>query len=85
MKDFLNCELKLGDLVVFQNGDYRHFEFGRIISFAPKSLVVSRDIKECMNSDYNARYGRTFRQMYSQVIKMDNPHVFRDVRDVIDK
>jgi hypothetical protein len=65
MNDFFGQPLVVGDEVAFMDPDYRNMITGKIISFAPKSMLIE------WVKVYSERWSvvKTFRATQNQVIK----------------
>ena len=72
MKDFFGTELKEGDEVAFMEPHYRNMIIGKIVSFAPKSMLIEW-VKDYggvrRDGGPNLVPNKTFRATSEQVIK----------------
>ena len=72
MKDFFGSELKVGDQVAFMCPHYRYMIMGKILSFAPQSMLIewTKDYGNTrLDGGPNLVPNRTFRATSEQVIK----------------
>lgn len=69
MKDFFGTELNIGDEVAFMEPEYRNMTLGKIVSFAPKTMLIEW-VKEWRHAvDGTKPLIKTFRAYPDQVIK----------------
>jgi len=75
--DFFGKPVRRGDWVVFQEKNYRHFIFGKVIDITPKTFVLEG------RWSYSSDYITNTRQVYSQVILVEEAVVPLKVREFI--
>ncbi len=69
MQDFFNQPLNIGDEVAFMEPHYRNMTLGKIISFAPKSMLIEWVKEYRAAKDGSKPFIKTFRAWPDQVIK----------------
>lgn len=71
MKDFFGQELAVGDEVAFMQPHYRNMVIGRIVSFAPQSMLIEweKDYGGVRKDGGPNTVPKTFRATSLQVIK----------------
>lgn len=69
MNDFFGQPLAIGDIVAFMEPDYRNMIVGKIISFAPKSMLIEWVKVYGKAIDGSKPIIKTFRATSEQVIK----------------
>lgn len=70
MKDFFGTDLNIGDEVAFMEPHYRNMVVGKIVSFAPKSMLIEWIKNHSHRLDGGPKhYVQTFRATSEQVIR----------------
>lgn len=70
MNDFFGQPLTIGDEVAFMEPNYRNMVIGKIVSIAPKSMLIEWTKDYSHRLDGGPKYfNKTFRATSEQVIK----------------